>query len=224
MIDLKDNNITHDARLDRIPQFDQRSRNFPIRKLLADIPPRSYTWSCPVWLNQHREGACVGFAFSHEAIARPVKVPDVTESIARDVYHHAQMLDEWPGEEEEGTSVLGGAKACVQRGWYREYRWAFGLTDVVDTLGYHGPVVLGVNWYTGMMETNSIGHIKASGSIEGGHAILACAVHIKRRTVRLHNSWGTSWGLQGDCYIGFDDLERILIEQGEACVPLGRHK
>ena len=57
---------------DRLVQFDERSRAFPIRALIdADAKPRSYTWQCPVWLDQGTEGACVGFGVSHEAAARP---------------------------------------------------------------------------------------------------------------------------------------------------------
>lgn len=223
-IELKGNFVAHDRRLGRIPELDPRSKKYPIRKLLAATKPRSYTWECPTWLNQGQEGSCVGFAFAHEAIARPVRVQNVTGAVAREVYHSAQLLDQWPGEEEEGTSVLGGAKACVKRGWYKEYRWAFSLDDVIMSLGYHGPVVLGVDWYEGMIETDSKGFVRREGDIAGGHAILACGVNLKRKIVRLHNSWGQGWGINGDCFISFDDLDKLLIAQGEACVPLGRQK
>ena len=222
MIQLKGNNRTQDRRLDRIREFDDRSRNFPIRTLIAEQKPRSYTWNCPIWLDQKREGACVGYAFAHEAAARPVKVQGVNEITARKVYEDAKLNDQWPGESYEGTSVLGGAKACVKRGWYTEYRWAFSLDDVLLTIGYHGPVVLGIDWYEGMMDANSIGLIRVAGRISGGHSILAVGVSLRKRLVRLHNSWGKDWGLDGDCYISFDDLDKLLIAQGEACVPIGR--
>jgi hypothetical protein len=35
---LKANHNTRDRRLDRIPQFDERSRQFPIRALIGDVP------------------------------------------------------------------------------------------------------------------------------------------------------------------------------------------
>lgn len=35
-------------------------------------------------------------------------------------------------------------------GFVPEYRWAFGVDDVLATLAHHGPVVLGLNWYAGM--------------------------------------------------------------------------
>ena len=57
--------------LDRIARFDERSREWGIRKLQPG-EPRSYTWDCDTNLNQGNEGACVGFGWAQEAAARPV--------------------------------------------------------------------------------------------------------------------------------------------------------
>lgn len=208
---------------DRRIQFDNRSRNFPIRMALPSVaPPRSYTWSCPIWLDQGSEGACVGFSVAQEAAARPVSVKNVTTDTAQWVYRRAQELDIWPGQDYDGTSVIAGIKAGKELGWYQEYRWAFGLNDLILALGYKGPAVLGINWYEGMFDTDARGLVHVTGSIVGGHAILATGVSVKKKLVRLHNSWGQDWGLGGDCYISFDDLNRLLHEEGEACIPVKR--
>ncbi len=212
--------------LGRRPFFDERSRAFPIRTLVAEKPLRSYTWSCGVNLDQGSEGACVGFAFGHEISARPLVQP-VTNEYARDVYLDAQKVDAWPGEDYSGTSVLAGAKVCQARGHFAEYRWAFGLSDLQLALGYAGPAVLGLNWYTGQMTPDSTGRIRPTGSIEGGHAILAYRVWLPNSTrpegqVWLWNSWGSDWGKGGACWLTFADLERLLHEDGEAVVPIGR--
>jgi hypothetical protein len=61
-------------------------------------------------LDQGKEGACVGFAWSHELAAYPVRV-EVDDEFARSkIYAEAQKIDEWPGEAYHGTSVLAGAK------------------------------------------------------------------------------------------------------------------
>lgn len=209
--------------LGRRVEFDERSRQFPIRTLIRGAPqPRSYTWKCPVTLDQGFEGACVGHAFAHEAAARPVKVRDISEAIATEVYSRARQLDQWEGENYDGTSILAGAKACVERGWYREYRWAFNFEDVLLTLGYRGPVVLGLNWYEGMAEVDERGFLQVAGRVLGGHAILANGVNLSLKAVRLHNSWGPGWGHNGEAFISFDDLRRLLSEDGEACIPIGR--
>lgn len=219
--------------LDRRIEFDEESRQYPIRTLLTpsqlEEPARSYTWSVPVMLDQGNEGACVGFAWAHEIAARPWPDKNITDDYAQAIYYWAQRNDEWPGENYSGTSVLAGAKAVTE--WLArisEYRWAFGLDDLVRTIAYKGPVVLGLNWYTGMMRPDSTGRIRPTGQVEGGHAILACRVTGERysvssmqRRVYLYNSWGKSdgwpWG-----WLSWDDAERLLHERGEACIPVMR--
>lgn len=210
---------------DRRVRFDERSRNYPVRALIAaDARPRSYTWRCEKWLDQGREGACTGFALAHEAAGRPVVVAGITNITAQDVYHRARELDEWPGEDYEGSSVLGAMKAGMERGWYKEYRWAFGEADLALAIGHCGPAVLGINWYEGMLTPDLFGKIRVSGAVAGGHAILCNGYNARRREYRLHNSWGEDWGQRGECIIGADDMARLLREQGEACIPVVRLK
>lgn len=207
--------------LDRLVEFDDRSRQFPIRSMIGSKPLRSYTWACAPHLDQGREGACVGFGWTHEAAARPV-VRDVSESDAFALYRRARELDEWPGENYQGTSVIAGAKAMGERKWLQEYRWAFSLEDVLRTVGYFGPVVIGVNWHAGMFEPDVSGVIHATGPVEGGHCTLVKGVSTSRRQVRIHQSWGADYGLSGDVLLSWDDLGKLLQDDGEACVPLRR--
>ncbi len=222
-IKLRGGNETQDIRLDRLPEFDERSRQFPIRTLVEAKKPRSYTWRCKDWLDQGREGACVGFAFGHELISRPREFP-ATNAFARGIYLAAQKEDEWAGEAYEGTSVLAGAKVVVTLGHFTEYRWAFGIDDLKIALGYAGPAVLGLNWYRGMFQPDAKGFIHPTGGVMGGHAILARGINLKEGYVLLRNSWGQDWGLNGDCKISIDDLSRLLKEDGEACIPIARKK
>lgn len=207
-------------KLGRIPQFDERSRNFRIVELLEERKPRSYTWSCPIRLNQGSEGSCVGFSFAHELAARPVKVQGITYDYARGIYKRAQDLDEWEGEY-EGTSVLAGAKAVKESGKITEYRWAFGFDDAILTIGY-SPVVIGINWYEAMFQTDTDGFIHVGGAVLGGHAIIVNGQSLKGKYVKLINSWGTDWGVNGECKLSFDDFGRLLSEQGECVIPIGR--
>jgi hypothetical protein len=219
---LADKSKVTDPRLDRLPEFDCRSLNYPIRALVGDKIPRSYTWACDQVLDQGTEGACVGFSWAHELIARPKVILGITNEIARSFYQRAQQLDEWPGTNYDGTSVLAGAKTVMEQGFLEEYRWAFNLYDLILAVGYQGPAVLGINWYTGMMNTQPDGFIKVSGTVAGGHAILMRGVSIKGQYGLLHNSWGPSWGNNGTAKISFDDLQRLMIENGEAAIPVVR--
>lgn len=219
-----------DPRLDRRVEFDEKSREYPIRTLVAARPYRSYTWSIGAFLDQGSEGACVGFAWSHELVARPWVVRAVDDAFALQVYRRAQQLDQWPGEAYDGTSVIAGAKACQELTYIGEYRWAFGLDDLRLALGYAGPAVLGLNWYSGMFQPDDEGRITPSGSVEGGHALLAYRVDERRERVWLHNSWGADWGVTdrhfggGKCWLSFADLDRLLGEQGECCIPVVRRR
>ncbi len=221
-VTLKDGTTVQDPRLGRLKQFDERSRNFPIMALVEEKKPRSYSWSCGLNLDQGYDSSCTGFSVTHEAVARPVVVKNLTNEIATEIYHRARQLDEWPGEDYDGSSVLAAIKAGKERNWYLEYRWAFGLQDLIYAVGLKGPAVLGINWYEGMFNPDENGFIKPTGDIAGGHAILCNKVSLKGKYFTLHNSWGVGWGVSGEAKISFEDTEKLLYEYGEACIPVKR--
>lgn len=206
-------------------EFDERSRSYPVKGILFtwQRKPRGYTWRCSTWLNQGATSSCVGHAWAHEIAARPA-VDLATSKTAMDLYHSAQQLDRWPGIEPAyyGTSILAGAKATKNLGRIAEYRWAFGLEDLVLAVGYKGPAVVGINWYEGMMTPDDDHFIYPTGRVLGGHAILVNGVSAKHERFRIHNSWGIRWGNKGSAYISFDDMDRLLHEEGDACIPVKR--
>jgi hypothetical protein len=213
--------------LGRRVEFDERSRDYPVRELLRAVPLVSKVWGCYAHLDQGSDGACVGFGWTHELAASPVVVKNLSYSYAMALYEAAKRNDQFPGENYEGSSVLGGAKAVKKAGLMPEYRWAFTIDDVLDTLSHHGPVVLGTNWLSNMFEPHSPKWaLDVSGSIAGGHCYLARGVALKKFKdepgIRLRNSWGSSWGSRSDAYIRASDLERLLKDGGEACVPVRR--
>ena len=208
--------------LGRLPEFDERSRNYPVRTLLRGEPELSTKiWDLDVWLDQGNEGACVGFSLAHEIAAEPA-VGDVDADYATMIYREAQKVDQWPGEDYEGTSVLAGAKIVKGLGWFEEYRWGFSTTDVIQSLVNLGPVVLGINWYSGMWDTDSNGYIHPTGELAGGHAIVAVGYDHERDAVLLHNSWGPGWGVDGRAWLSTSALSGLLAEYGEACIPVVR--
>lgn len=212
-------------RLGRVPEHDIKSANFPVRELLDQLPvktPRSYTWSCGPVLDQGNVGSCVGNAIADELAARPVIIAGVDEALALSIYQGAGGVIDPEHPEHEGTSILAGMKEATARGYYDEYRWAWTLEDLVLTLGYLGPVVLGISWYQEMFDPDADGVIHIGGPVAGGHGILANGVNVKRRLVRLHNSWGPGWGENGEAFISFDDLERLIHEGGDVAVPVRR--
>lgn len=217
--------VVNGRKFDRHVQFDERSRNFPIRAAVP-LQHRSYTWTVGITLDQGQEGACVGFGWAHELAAKPIIVKDITNQFAHDrIYKEAQKLDEWDGEDYSGTSVIAGAKVVKnQLKAMVEYRWAFGLEDLRLAVGHAGPAVLGVNWYEGMFNVDSGNFVHAIGQMSGGHCICCFGVNNRSKYFSLHNSWGESWGNGGNCKISFDDMDKLLHESGEACIPMGRRQ
>ena len=220
---MADQNFLKKHGLGRREQFDERSRRFGVSEIVpADRALRSYTWRCTTQLNQGGDSSCVGCACAHELAARPVEVRRVKYEHALKIYHRAQTLDPWEGEDYDGTSVLAGVKALKALGYIREYRWAFNLNEILLTLGYRGPVILGVAWHNDMSSPDGQGFVKPTGSVVGGHAVLARAVNVRLGYVTIRNSWGPLWGAGGDCFITFDNLEKLLQENAEAVIPMRR--
>jgi hypothetical protein len=239
-----------ERRLNWIPRFDERSRGYPVRGAIAKLLPivrRNKLWRVGPTLDQGWEGACVGFGWAAEAFSTPVTVdlnrvradvPRDPEQFARFIYRSAQRIDEWEGEEYEGTSVLAGAKAMQQVGLLKEYRWAFSSDDVLYSVLRKGPVVIGIWWYESMYDAPN-GILKAYGNLVGGHCLTVVGFlkagasmkladgQILKNTLDqdgfiLQNSWGTEWGINGLAVISERDLKWLLADQGEACVASRR--
>jgi len=43
-------------------------------------------------------------------------------------------------------------------------------------------------------------------------------VNLKQSIFRIKNSWGRAWSNNGFAFISFDDMARLLSEDGEACI------
>lgn len=242
---LKGGAQTEDARLDRVYQLDLRSLNYLVPPVLAtpSRPPRSYTWAVTEHLDQGAEGACVGFGFSHDLLARPVRVAGVTNQFARErVYWEAQKIDDWDGgaypgasPQYEGTSVLAGAQVLTKLGFYKSYRWAITALDLAGSIFYEGPAILGLAWYEGMWDTDADGFIAPTGKEVGGHCILCRSVHfiftgptrtwefvdLDKSFVVVWNSWGPNWGVNGYAKITLRNMQKLIeSDHGEACFPV----
>lgn len=186
-----------------------------------------YWWTPPVW-DQGATSHCVAYSGVRYLMSGPV----MNRAIPfEELYNQCQELDEWDGNDYDGTSVRALFKAFKARGIVGEYRWAFECAPVVDHLLRTGPVVLGTVWTEEMANPSP----QVPGSLylefgeldpdEGGHAWCATGVNLKRRNpdgtvgaVRGVNSWGTGWGDQGRFWVTLDQLERLIKADGEACV------
>lgn len=211
--------------LDRKPYFDERSRDFAIRTLLKETKPlKRHVWTPKrIPLDQGREGRCVIFGWGGELACTPHKWP-IDNSWCNQMWPKIQAEDRIMGNNwEDGASLLAGARVLRKTKHLNYYAWAFGIDDVLQTLMRKGPVILGVNWYEGMYRTNKYGLVELTGRLVGGHCILANGVIPNHQdmgdVVVWTNSWGPNYGINGRGFIRVKDLEELLRQDGEACIP-----
>lgn len=211
--------------LNRIPHFDEASRQYPIRRLLGEpIQKTKRVWTPRMLpLDQGREGRCVIFGWGAELACTPHRYV-VTNDWCNQKWPLVQAEDRKMGNNwSDGASVLAGAKTMRNLGTVRYYGWGFGIQDVLQTLMRKGPVILGINWYESMYRTNRQGLVSVHGDLVGGHCIMANGYIPQHPTfgevVVWTNSWGSDYGVNGRGFIRVEDLTRLLREDGEACIP-----
>lgn len=209
----------------RPPQTERLAGNAPFlmsvkaETIRTDRPLRSWSWKRHLWLDQGAEGSCTGHGAAH-TLGAGQWWRNLTHEQARTFYKGAQRYDEWPGEDYEGSSVLGVMEYIHhETGFLKEYWWATNLNEVLHAVAFYGPVEMGSWWRSGMMNTHDDGYIYNTGGVVGGHAYCVAAVDVPRQRVRVDNSWGAGWGRNGSAWLSFADLEGLLLEQGECALP-----
>lgn len=233
---MRNGTVALDPRLGRLTEFDPRSRDYPAVRgtFLEAAPIRNMTWPLRgVLFDQGDTSQCVAYSAAHELVAYPAEVnplridPDMLERL----YWIMQKLDrysggEYPGADPQsrGTSVLAGCKVMVQEGWIDEFRWCFGLRDVLRALSWRGPVIVGSVWTSGMFEPDARGFVRPTGIEQGGHAYLLNRIRTSGGGyVEGPNSWGPGWGDGGYFRMRWTDLDHLLRSRGEAVLYQGRH-
>lgn len=177
------------------------------------------------WGDQGETSECVGYSRVHWLEDGPVlhhrETPPVVDP--HFIYVEARKIDEWEGEDYDGTSVRAGVKVAQSLGFVAEYRWAMTAQEVAVAVLEVGPVVVGTVWTEDMFHPDSEGKIRPTGRASGGHAYLLNGYDSRSGYFRIKNSWGRGWGANGFAYIHIDDLQRLLDADGEACLATEQH-
>lgn len=197
---------------------DPRDDAFPLDVLLMAAPktkPVSKAWKLGPNTNQGSESSCVGHACWNRLTSEPVPQsppPRLTPSL---IYTEAQKIDEWGGEDYEGTSVRAGLRVLKSMGLVKAFYWAQSVDQVVEYLLKMGPLVTGLRWTNSMMSPVN-GIIRPKGGGGSGHATLFHSANWKDQMISGRNSWGKTWGRGGDFAISFQDVDLLLKEGGVA--------
>jgi hypothetical protein len=173
-----------------------------------------------IFLDQGQEGACTGFG--EENVRALTPYPQTTSNRqAFKIYERARFLDEYPGEDYEGSSVNGAMKAAREAGFVKGWRWAKTGPEIRHGLSYHGAGEAGTWWYEGMYETDVDGFVHPTGKKVGGHAYAIAGFNWLNGFLRyrIENSWGADWGDNGGAWIWEYDLLPLIDDFGEMAFP-----
>lgn len=172
-------------------------------------------------LNQGAEGACVAFSWTQRVNAAP-KTHRYDDPYAFNLYALAKTLDEWPGEDYDGTSVRAGAKASQQKKLINAYAFTYDVEEMAMWILNKAPVVIGVDWMENMDSPSKENdyYVKPTGRVRGGHAICVDGVRWNgddRDYFRCLNSWSREWGMEGRCKVSVPDMDYLMKRDGAVC-------
>lgn len=216
------------SKLGRLIVEDSRDTNFPMKALLPkELSNKKYKYWFPSgwWGNQGNTPHCVAYSWTHWLASGSITQKDsrkggVAPFDTTYLYNEAQKIDQWEGEDYDGTSVRAGAAILKKSGFISSYTWAWDINTIVNALLNLGPIVVGTWWTYDMFFPNEKGIIKSTGEKMGGHAYLLDGINVDKKLIRIKNSWGKEWGKKGFAYISFDDMDKLIKEQGEACLAV----
>jgi hypothetical protein len=209
------------------------------------LPPRreivvvSRTWMMTYTprLDQGQVSACVGFSSTNLLLATPVvqgisklgikKIGGMAPSdFALDLYYASQRVDEWPGENYEGTSVRAAMKVLQAQGRIKAYFQAKSAAEARDFIITNGPCVGGTNWYERMFVPDAQGYVVPEGEIAGGHAYLWLGYSKTRKAFRILNQWKVTkdgqqveWGENNRAWLHEEHADQLIREDGECWCP-----
>jgi hypothetical protein len=188
----------------------------------ARVATGKYFYDAAWWGDQGDTPHCTAFAAMHAMADGPVTHPEKKPLMEPHAFfEEIRQIDVSEGRDYggDGATSLAMAKALARRGWIGEYRWGYTLKDLVAALQV-GPVLLGIDWYTGMDNPHPKHPIvRAQGSIRGGHEIEANGIDLDDGFIRLKQSWQRkSYGDNGHALLPLEDAEILMATGADVCM------
>jgi len=180
-------------------------------------------WNFPLApLNQGYTNHCVGFGGAGWGINEPISDNYLDED-GHKFYYLCKIVDGEP-ENEDGSYVRSIAKVLKNVGRVDAYAFASDMASIKWWLLNRGPLIVGTVWTSGMFTVRPDNTVDISGTPQGGHCYVLNAYR-KDNYIRIQNSWGFDWGIDGQAWIAAADFEQIFRYGGEAMtaveLPLG---
>lgn len=213
---------------------DARDLRFTMRAAMPQVravakpKPRKRAYADGPLLDQGNTPRCVGFSARGFLDGAPLMTKGGPS--AGDIYVGAQLLDEWPGENYDGTSVRAAMKYLCAQKEVSSYVWGQTVEAAIEWMnGGYGTCLVGTNWYAEMSDVDKDGFMRepapSMSTPIGGHAWRWIWYDAKKKGILMRNSWGTDFGIlkagvgSGYAYVRLDFARRLLAEDGEVAAP-----
>lgn len=216
-----------DPRLKRQINHDSLSKNFTFDTTNIEIKDVEHVCSIDI-LDQGQVGSCTGHAgiyvintAPHTPMEYPIFQPDEDGALA--LYSSAEEIDgdgPYPPND-HGSSGLSIVKVLTNTYLkiISSYQHTFTLTDALKALTVY-PIIVGMNWYHDGFYPDLDGRVHITGTIIGGHEVMAYKIDNENGRIWFRNSWGKNWGIGGCFYLTWADFATLLSQRGDVTVPI----
>ncbi len=215
--------------LGRIHKPDHRDLRHTIRAVLeaepipATLPKRRYAWTPPRTfpLDQGQLPHCVAYSSVGLGYCGPIVNMNMPDTGL--LYREAQLRDEIPGTNYDGTTARGAMDYLREIGLIESYKWCW---DVETLRLWHlvtgRPAMGGFNWYSSYGQVDRDGFIRRTptAQIRGGHEVLFLGWDDVRGAERCMNSWGIHHGDRGRFWMAGEELDRQFREDADVVTPI----
>jgi hypothetical protein len=236
-----------DSRLGRHVNHDPRALNYPVG-VLPKSAIQTVHWArrAPI-LDQGQLGSCTanagtgflgtdsaagpgatsvtisaaGAAASKKLFKAGTYVLD--ESFAVLLYELTTRIDPYPGQykpTDTGSDGPSVAAALKLLGLAADYSHVFSYA-AAQAGSQLGGMLWGTAWLQSMFTPDANGFLvvdPASG-VAGGHELVISGYNASTDVWTVDNSWGTSWGINGSCFVHGKDMAYLLSQQGDITIP-----
>ena len=184
------------------------------------------------------EGTTVGFALAYAIqSAAAAKGQRGLEASPRGIYVLAKKYDEFPGEDYEGTSLLGALQGAKDIGVYSASDWPYSskalprssakpvlklrgfkqaksISQILDALRAGSVVAASIQVTSDFDTPGKDGRVTIKLPLRelGAKTIAIVGYDASAAEFKFANDWGTSWGAQGFGIIKDTDLSKVLLD------------